>query len=203
MEVVRREAWSAIIRWIELARSVAPLSAVLQRRGGNRRPSWAVPAVVSWAGTRGVVPLAAALSIPLTTASGAPLAQRDLILVLATAVIVVSFIVQGLTLEPLARFTGIARPADARHEETVARLRLAEAALARLDELTAEHAAPDATIGRVRASLQARIGRTRARIDGSHGPEPDGSAHVRVIMCTVLPEAHGFGRRVGLTRSAR
>ena len=153
---------------------VFPLSAVLQRRGGTRRPSWAVPAVVSWAGTRGVVPLAAALSIPLTSASGAPLAQRDLILVLATAVIVVSLIVQGLTLEPLARFTGIARPADARHEETVARLRLAEAALARLDELAGEDAAPDTTIDRVRASLQARIGRTRARIDGSHGPEPDG-----------------------------
>ena len=153
---------------------VFPLSAVLQRRGGTRRPSWAVPAVVSWAGTRGVVPLAAALSIPLTSASGAPLAQRDLILVLATAVIVVSLIVQGLTLEPLARFTGIARPADARHEETVARLRLAEAALARLDELAGEDAAPDTTIDRVRASLQARTGRTRARIDGSHGPEPDG-----------------------------
>ncbi len=114
---------------------VFPLSAVIQRRSGTRRPSWAVPAVVSWAGTRGVVPLAAALSIPLTSASGAPLPQRDLILVLATAVIVVSLIVQGLTLEPLARFAGIARPAAARHEETIARLRLAEAALARLDEL--------------------------------------------------------------------
>ena len=130
---------------------VFPLSAVLQRRGGTRRPFWAVPTVVSWAGTCGVVPLAAALSIPLTSASGAPLAQRDLILVLATAVIVVSFIVRGLTLEPLVRFTGIARPADARHEETVARLRLAEAALARLDELTADDAAPDPTIGRVPA----------------------------------------------------
>jgi len=88
---------------------VFPLSAVLQRRAGTRRPSWPVPAVVSWAGTRGVVPLAAGLSIPLTTASGAPLPERDLILVLATTVIVVSLIVQGLTLEPLARFAGIAR----------------------------------------------------------------------------------------------
>jgi hypothetical protein len=36
------------------------------RRGG--RVSWRIPAVVSWAGARGVLPLAAALSIPLTTA---------------------------------------------------------------------------------------------------------------------------------------
>ena len=36
-----------------------------------------VPAVVSWAGARGVVPLAAALSIPLTRRAGHPLAARD------------------------------------------------------------------------------------------------------------------------------
>jgi CPA1 family monovalent cation:H+ antiporter len=58
---------------------VFPLWAGRQWRQGQRHPSWAVPAVVSWAGTRGVVPLAAALSIPLTTDSGAPLPQRDLL----------------------------------------------------------------------------------------------------------------------------
>ena len=153
---------------------VFPLSAVIQRRGGARRPSWPVPAVVSWAGARGVVPLAAALSIPLTTASGAPLPRRDLILAIATAVIVASLIVQGLTLEPLVRRAGIARPDAARHEETMARLHLAEAALARLDELAAGDCAADDVIDRARASLQARLGHTRARIDGSRAPEPDG-----------------------------
>ena len=153
---------------------VFPLSAVVQRRSGVRRPTWPVPAVVSWAGTRGVVPLAAALSIPLTSASGAPLPQRDLILVLATAVIVISLVVQGLTLEPLVRLAGIARQDDGRHEETVARLRLAEAAMARLDELADDDCAADDAIDRARASLQARIGRTRARIDGTEAAEPDG-----------------------------
>jgi CPA1 family monovalent cation:H+ antiporter len=134
-----------------------------------------VPAVVSWAGTRGVVPLTAALSIPLTADSGAPLPQRDLVLVLATAVIVISLVVQGLTLEPLVRLAGIARPhSDARHEETIARLRLAEAALARLDELADGNCAPDDAIDRARAGLEARIGRTRARIDGNQAPELDG-----------------------------
>ena len=153
---------------------VFPLSAVLQRRSGTRSLSWPVPAVVSWAGTRGVVPLAAALSIPLTSASGAPLPRRDLILVLAAAVIVVSLVVQGLTLEPLVRRAGIARPDAARHEQTVARLRLAEAALARLDELAAGECAADDVIDRARAGLQARIGNTRARADGTRAPEPDG-----------------------------
>jgi Na+/H+ antiporter len=153
---------------------VFPLSAITQRRGGGaRRASWPVPAVVSWAGTRGVVPLAAALSIPLTTADGAPLPQRDLILVIATAVIVVTLVVQGLTLEPLVQRAGIARPGGTRHEETVARLRLAEAALARLDELAEGYRAADDAIDRARAGLRARIGRTRARIDGDQAAEPD------------------------------
>jgi Na+/H+ antiporter len=153
---------------------VFPLSAISQRRGGARRPTWPVPAVVSWAGTRGVVPLTAALSIPLTAADGAPLPQRDLILVIATAVIVISLVVQGLTLDPLVRLAGIARPGGTRHEETVARLRLAEAALARLDELAEGDCAADDAIDRARAGLQARIGRTQARIDGDQAPEPDG-----------------------------
>jgi monovalent cation/hydrogen antiporter len=153
---------------------VFPLSAITQRRSGTRRPSWPVPAVVSWAGARGVVPLAAALSIPLTTASGAPLPRRDLILVLAIAVTVISLIVQGLTLEPLVRRAGIARTDAAANEQTMARLGLAEAALARLDELAAGECAADDVIDRARASLQARIGYTRAHIDGTRAPEPDG-----------------------------
>ena len=155
---------------------VFPAFAIIQRRRGTRRPSWPVPAVVSWAGARGVVPLAAALSIPLTTTGGAPLPQRDLVLVLAAATIVISLIVQGFTLEPLARLAGFgpAAAAGPGHEETLARLRMAEAGLARLEELADSAAAPDEVIDRLRASLQARIGTTRARMDG--GPGAAGTA---------------------------
>jgi len=151
---------------------VFPAFAISGWRRGMRRPSWPVPAVVSWAGTRGVVPLAAALSIPLTTNSGAALPQRDLVLVLAAGTIVISLIVQGFTLEPLARLAGFgpAVPGPG-HEETLARLRMAEAGLARLDELANDGAAPDEVIDRLRASLQARIGTTRARTGPSPGAE--------------------------------
>ncbi|MFI5066363.1 MAG: cation:proton antiporter [Streptosporangiales bacterium] len=93
---------------------VFPLWAVTRRRGGTGRPPWTVPAVVSWAGTRGVVPLAAALSIPLTTATGAPMPQRALVLVLTVVVIVISLCVQGLTLDPLVRWRGVG-PAGRQH----------------------------------------------------------------------------------------
>ena len=145
---------------------VFPVLAITGWRRGTRRPSWPAAAVVSWAGTRGVVPLAAALSIPLTAASGGALPQRDLVLVLAAATIVISLIVQGFTLEPLARLAGFG-PAAAglSHEETLARLHMAKAGLARLEELAEGGAATDEVIDRLRVGLQARIGTTRARMN--------------------------------------
>lgn len=62
-----------------------------------------VVAVTSWAGTRGVVPLAAALSIPLTVDNGAAFPHRELMLVLATTCTAITLVVQGLTLGPLVR----------------------------------------------------------------------------------------------------
>jgi len=153
---------------------VFPAWAFSQRRRGARRPSWPVPAVVSWAGTRGVVPLAAALSIPLTTAHAGALPQRDLVLVLAAAAIVLSLIIQGFTLEPLARFAGFSRTGGSAlgHEEALARLRMAEAGLARLDELAESGAAPDAVIDRLRAGLQDRMAKTRAALNQAPDSRP-------------------------------
>jgi monovalent cation/hydrogen antiporter len=159
--IVTRVAW------------VFPLWAGRQWRKGQRGPSWTVPTVISWAGTRGVVPLAAALSIPLTAADGTPLPQRDLLLVLAVTVIVISLIAQGLTLEPLVRRTAVAQlPASTGQEEATARLRMAEVGLARLDELAASQEVPTAAIDRMRQLLDARAGhaRAQARADGDDGP---------------------------------
>jgi len=205
-DLSRAEAWPtealAIAGTLIVARIVwvFPLSAVIQRRTGARHLSWPAPAVVSWAGTRGVVPLAAALSIPLTAANGSALPRRDLILVLATAVVVISLIVQGLTLEPLARLAGIARPAAARHEETTARVRLAEAALARLEELADAEAAPDAVIDRVRASLQVRI--ERVRTDTPHLPEAGGLTEscAATLSAPRTPNSPGCMKRAPSTR---
>ncbi|MGH3752439.1 MAG: Na+/H+ antiporter [Pseudonocardiaceae bacterium] len=133
---------------------VFPLSAIQLRRRGVERPSWQVPAVVSWAGTRGVVPLAAALSIPLTISSG----DRDLVLLLTTAVIIITLVVQGFTLAPLVRRAGIAlTPDDVRAEHTSARLHLARAGLSHLDQVTETEAAPEFVIEQLRNSWRNRI----------------------------------------------
>jgi Na+/H+ antiporter len=145
---------------------IFPLSAIRQRREGAERSSWRVPAVVSWAGTRGVVPLAAALSIPLTTSSGVALPGRDLVLLLTTAVIVITLVVQGFTLAPLVRRAGIAlAPDDVRHEHTAARLQLAHAGLSHLDYLTETAAAPESVIKQLRTIWQNRVERINEHLD--------------------------------------
>ena len=75
------------------------------QRGGTRRAPSAL--VVGWAGMRGSVSLAAALAIPLQTDAGAPFPERDLIIFLAFAVILVTLVGQGLTLGPLIERLGL------------------------------------------------------------------------------------------------
>ena len=61
-------------------------------------PGWKGPVILGWAGMRGVVSLAAALSVPLLTGSGQPFPYRNLILFITFIVILVTLVFQGLTL---------------------------------------------------------------------------------------------------------
>ncbi|CEJ70446.1 Sodium, potassium, lithium and rubidium/H(+) antiporter [Chryseobacterium oranimense G311] len=61
-------------------------------------PGWKTPMIIGWTGMRGVVSLAAALSIPLTLDDGTPFPQRNLILFITFLVILLTLLVQGLTL---------------------------------------------------------------------------------------------------------
>ena len=59
--------------------------------------------VVSWAGMRGIVTLAAAFAIPETLPDGSPFPHRDLVLLCAFAVVLGTLVLQGLTIKPLIR----------------------------------------------------------------------------------------------------
>ncbi|MFG2146933.1 Na+/H+ antiporter [Streptomyces sp. NPDC048696] len=152
---------------------VFPLSALLQRQDGRRRTNWRVPAVLSWAGTRGVMPLAAALSIPVAAADGTTLPGRPLVLVLTTSVVVVTLVVQGFTLATVVRRSGIAlEPDHTEREEASARLSLADAGMRRLDEISELEAVPEVVTDRLRRALQTRQEHARERLDdigGSNG----------------------------------
>ena len=88
---------------------------------------------------RGVVSLAAALALPLVTNNGTPFPGRDLVIFLTFCTILVTLVLQGLTLPILIRWLKIVDDADTDREEMETRLRAAEAALARIDEITAQN----------------------------------------------------------------
>jgi monovalent cation/hydrogen antiporter len=85
--------------------------------------------VAGWTGMRGVVALAAAISLPNLLRDGSAFPQRNVIIFLTYCVIFVTLVLQGLTLAPLIRFLGLAGAAGKNQEENAARRALIEAAL--------------------------------------------------------------------------
>jgi CPA1 family monovalent cation:H+ antiporter len=127
--------------------------------------------LISWAGMRGAVSLAAALAIPLATDAGAPFPHRDLIVFLTFTVILGTLVLQGLTLPALIRLLGIEPDRGEDEEDAQARIRAAEAALARLEELEREDWVRDDTAERMRGLYNFRRNRFSSRFDG----ESDGA----------------------------
>jgi CPA1 family monovalent cation:H+ antiporter len=131
--IVARFAWiypgTYLPRW---------LSTSLRRR--DPAPPWQWPFLLGFTGVRGIVSLAAALALPIVTATGEPFPYRDLILFLTFAVVVVTLVGQGLTLPPVVRWLGLAhagrreRRAD-RAEEIGARQQAIRAAVGLLETL--------------------------------------------------------------------
>jgi CPA1 family monovalent cation:H+ antiporter len=91
--------------------------------------------VVGWTGMRGVISLAAAIALPETFADGTPFPQRNMIVFLAFSAILVTLVLQGLTLPPLIRALGLAGPLASQPEEQAARRTILQAALQYLDEV--------------------------------------------------------------------
>jgi len=100
--------------------------------------------VIGWAGMRGTVTLAGALSIPLFLPDGSPFPGRDIVIFLAFGVIAVTLLLQGTTLEALIRRLGLREDGAQAQEEHLARTAAVEAGLQALRaEEGAAAAAPD------------------------------------------------------------
>ena len=157
------------------------------RRIRERDPylPWRAVVIVAWAGMRGVVSLAAALALPLVTASGDPFPERDRIVFLTFGVILATLVVQGLSLPPLIRWLRLGPDTAGETEESKARLKAALAGIARLEELAAETWTSDDVVDHLRAHYQERAHRFKVRFKGSdhddHGDhESDAEAYRRL-----------------------
>ncbi len=126
------------------------LSKRLREREGV--PGWQTITVISWAGMRGVVSLAAAAAIPLD------MPGRDVVVLLAFVVTVGTLLLNGTTLPALIRWLGVR--AEDGHERALAEAQVqnaaARAAVARLDEIAGDDSVPEHLAGRLRAIAEHR-----------------------------------------------
>ncbi len=150
------------------------------------QPDWGFATIVGWTGMRGAVSLAAALAIP-ETAAGAPFPDRDLIVFLVYAVILVTLVPPGLTLPALIRRLGIEGDSTEETHETTARLLAAQAAIDRIDALRGEDWVREETAARMRRAYEFRVRRFSARFDeGDDGAIEEGSIQYQRLRRKVL-----------------
>lgn len=175
--------------WVPLATALPRwLSPALRAR--DPMPPFAATFMISWTSMRGMVSLAAALALPVVTAAGAPTPFRSEIVLVTVVVILVTLVLQGLTLIPI--FSRLKLPPDPgpalehAHAQTEAR----RAALEQLADLSGEPWVTREALGRVEAEIR----------HGHHHPASGGEAMARAATLRRLRLSTLGARRRALIR---
>ncbi|MBV8300001.1 MAG: Na+/H+ antiporter [Candidatus Eremiobacteraeota bacterium] len=159
---------------------------IREREGPD--PPWQSVLVLSLAGMRGIVSLAAALALPETIAPGVPFPQRNLILFVTFVVIVVTLVGEGLALPWIIRRLGVHGADDEGKALAAARVQLADAVRAHLRSLEPSFASPAEweIAGRLHAHYELQAAHFTAHADGA---EPDDDAQQHAIEGRLRREA--------------
>jgi CPA1 family monovalent cation:H+ antiporter len=162
--------------WVPVATALPRVVSRRVRRG-DPKPTKRGVFLVAWTSMRGIVSLATALALPAVLASGAPFPYRSEIIVITVCVILVTLVVQGLTLAPIIRsfrFT----PEKSQHlEARVARLEASRRGAEVLDDLSHEEWVDARDVEWLRNELRDRI-----RLLEHHAGEPEGRRRLRAAM---------------------
>jgi Na+/H+ antiporter len=162
-----RLVWVPVSAWVPrlLSRSL---------RARDPMPPWPNLLILGWCGMRGIVSLAAAMALPLTTAAGTPFPFRAEIILMAFMVILVTLVLQGLSFPALIRILNLADDKSIEYEERQARERAATAALTLLDAMTDE----DWTVPDHVEQLRIHYSRRLQRNVNSEAPDTEGMKEV-------------------------
>ncbi|HZB14285.1 MAG TPA: cation:proton antiporter, partial [Chryseolinea sp.] len=137
-------------------------------RADNVNPTWKGPLIIGWAGMRGVVSLASALSVPLLLNGNAPFPHRNLILFLTFVVILVTLVFQGLTLPWVIRWVNILesdKELPEGQQEAGIQIRLKKVALALLIEKFANDISENELVGLLKNNLESDMAEAQQRLD--------------------------------------
>jgi CPA1 family monovalent cation:H+ antiporter len=172
--IVSRLSSAEIVRYLAVAGAVCAAVILVRiawvmsytavaRWRGERRLSYRGAAIVAWCGMRGIVTLAAALSLPAVP-------FRALILFVAFCVVLVTLVLQGMTVTPLMRALMLRDDGSVEHEVREARVETLRAGLAALDDGPHDGEMVDF----LRRKFAARLRRAEHEGDGRPDPEDEG-----------------------------
>lgn len=145
-------------------------------------PRWRHVLFGGWAGIRGGDSLVIALALPYVALHGAPLPGRDAVIFITFVVILITLVVQGLTLAPLIRLLRIAGGKEEEAEERYARTASIQAGAKALDRIAAEGSAELETT----AELRKMVAHRPERLDESASSTV--SAHLRARLTMIAEE---------------
>jgi len=189
-----------IVLRIILVYGSAFLPRMLSKKIRNREksPGWKLPFVTGWAGMRGVVSLASALSIPLTLDNGEAFPHRNLILFITFVVILITLVFQGLTLPFIIKWLKVEEvdeyvPTGDQIESI--RLHLAKNAVQYLEENYTDEMQQYETIYRIKEQLERSINATERTLNEDH--KKRALASVRKLYRDIMLELIDL-RRTGL-----
>jgi Na+/H+ antiporter len=136
-------------------------------RKAEKRPAWQAVLLCGWAGIRGTVTLAAALSIPLLMPDGSLFPYRHIVIFLALGVIAATLLIQGTTTEWLIRRLGLHEDGIRQKEDNLARTTAVGAGLEALRALESpnDSAAKMAALKHVLAEYEERLAELVAEIE--------------------------------------
>jgi monovalent cation/hydrogen antiporter len=173
------------------------LPRVLSKRLRERDPSppWQWVFILSFAGLRGAVSLAAALALPFTLASGEAFPERDLISFVSFGVIFVTLVGLGLSLPSVVRWLGVAQAGRAEHvaehtSEIAARREALDVALKSLDALTEERDLSDEVTRLLRARHETRANQLPDSLNPDARVSAAGTALTRELIAAERKFIH-------------
>lgn len=137
-------------------------------RKSEVHPGWKGPLIIGWAGMRGVVSLAAALSLPITTAANINFPHRNLIIFITFVVILVTLVFQGLTLPYIIKAINIYEidplVPDEQQEANI-KLRLLQVSLKRLENQYTNEIEGIELVKGLKKELEHSLGHTSRRLE--------------------------------------
>jgi monovalent cation/hydrogen antiporter len=183
------------------------LSKSLRKRDPS--PPWQWAFILSFAGIRGAVSLAASLALPLVLANGEPFPDRDMILFVAFGVILITLVGMGLSLSPVVRWLGVADAGRselvaAHQAEITARREALDAALKSLDGLAERCELSDEVVRLLRARHDVRLSQLPASLDpDNHDVSAAGTGLTRELITAEREFIHCLLRDGRITDETR